>query len=84
MTKDFLLPLEHSCTVHCNQAHYVPVSGGGADSGVKGGQAVVVAVLLGLGGDADSGSGGRNVRSGGRRQTGQRRIKFMGRILYKT
>ena len=41
------------------------MSGGGADSGVKGGQAVVVAVLLGLGGDADSGSGGGMYGVGG-------------------
>ena len=29
--------LEHSHIVYCNQAHYGPVSGGGAEAGVKGG-----------------------------------------------
>ena len=37
----YLPPLEHICTIHCNQAHYGPLSGGVAASGVKDGQAVV-------------------------------------------
>ena len=36
-----LPPTEHSCTFYCNQAHYGPVSSGGAEAGVKGGQSVV-------------------------------------------
>ena len=51
--------------VNCNQAHYVPVSGGGAEAGLKVGQAVVVARQLGLGGDADGGPGGRTEIRGG-------------------
>ena len=39
---DLRLPSpEHSRTVYCDQAHYGPVSGGGAEAGAKGGQAVV-------------------------------------------
>ena len=53
-----LSPPEHSCTVHCIQAHYGPVSGGEAEAGVNGGQAVVGSGRLGLGGDADGGLGG--------------------------
>ena len=48
---DLRLPSpEHSCTVHCDHAYYGPVYGGGAEAGVKGGQAVVGAGRLGLGG----------------------------------
>ena len=54
---------KHSCTVHYDQAHYVPVSGGCAEAEVKGGQSVVGSRLLGLGGDADGGSG--RVKDGG-------------------
>ena len=57
-----LPPPEHSCTVHCDQAHYGPVSGGGEASGVTGGQAVVVTlhIVLGRGSDGGlvSGTGG--------------------------
>ena len=41
-----ILPQEYSFTVHCRKAHYAPVSGGGAEAGVKGGQAVVVSERL--------------------------------------
>ena len=51
-----LPPPEHSFAVHCNRAHYGPVSGGGEASGVTGGQAVVGTGRLGLGWDADGGS----------------------------
>ena len=30
-----LPPSEHSCTVYCDRAHYVPVSGGGAEAGSR-------------------------------------------------
>ena len=52
-----LLP-EHSCTVHYDKEHYGPVSGGGEAYMVMGDQAVVGSGRLGLGGDADGGSGG--------------------------
>ena len=56
---DLCLPLtEHSRTVHCDQDHYGPMYGSGAEARVKGGQAVVGAGRLGLGGDADIGLGG--------------------------
>ena len=51
-----LLPPEHIITVNCNQAHYGPVPGGGAEAGVKVDQAVVGAGRIGCGGDANSGS----------------------------
>ena len=62
------------------------MSGGGAEAGVKGGQAVVGTVQLGIGGDADVGSGGRTDGGGGRIQMGWilRRIKLVGKILQKT
>ena len=50
-----LLPPEHSSTIYCNQAHYGPVSGGGAEAGVKGDQTVVVAGRTVCGGDVDGG-----------------------------
>ena len=50
--------LEHSYTVHCDQAHYGPVSGGGAAAGFKGVQAVVGSGQILLGGDVNVGSGG--------------------------
>ena len=59
-----LPPPEHSHTVHYNEANYGPLSGDEAAAGVKGGQAVVGAGRLGLGGDADRGSGGE--KEGGR------------------
>ena len=49
---------KHSCTVHCNQAHYGPVSCGRLETNVKGGQVVVVAGRLRLGGDVCSVLGG--------------------------
>ena len=53
------LPLsEHIFTFYCYQAHYVPVSCGGVEAGVKGYQAVVGSGRIGCGGDADGGSGG--------------------------
>ena len=53
-----LLPLEQSCTVHGDQAHYGPVSNRRDASGFTGGQTVVGAGRLGLGGDVDGGKGG--------------------------
>ena len=58
-------PSDHSHPVHCNQAHYGPVSGGNIEARVKGGQAVVRSVQIGLGGDVDGGLGGRTDRGGG-------------------
>ena len=37
-----LLQPEHSCTVHCDQFHYGPVSGSVEASGVTGGEVMVV------------------------------------------
>ena len=51
-------PTEHSRTVHCNQDHCGPVSGGVEASGFKGGQAVVGTKRLRHGRDADGGSRG--------------------------
>ena len=48
-------PLEHSCTVHFNQAHYGTVSGNLESSGVTGGKKVVGARRLGIGRDVDGG-----------------------------
>ena len=53
-----LPPSENNCSVHCDQAHYIYVSGGGAEAGVKGGQVMVGVGKLGLGGDIDSVLGG--------------------------
>ena len=53
-----ILPPEHSRTVHCYQAHYGPISGGGAEARVKGGKVVVGSIRIGLGGDAYGGLGG--------------------------
>ena len=47
-----LLPLEHSHTVYCGQANYGPVSGGGAETGSTGIQAVLGSGRGGCGGDA--------------------------------
>ena len=60
-----LQPPEHSRTVYYNQAHYVPVSGGGVDDGVKVGQAVVGSGHNGFVGDADGGLRGGTDRVGG-------------------
>ena len=57
----------HSHTVHCNQARYGPVLGGGEASGVTGGQAVVGTGRLGLGWNADGGLGGGMGGGEGRR-----------------
>ena len=54
-----LPPPEHSHTVYCDQDHYGPVSGGGAENGVVGLQAVVGAGRNVCGGDSDGVSGGR-------------------------
>ena len=61
-----LPPPEHSWIVHFDQAHCGPVSGGGAEAGVEGGQAVVGAGLIVLGGGADGGLGGGTDRGGTR------------------
>ena len=52
------LPPEHSCTIYCYNARYEPVSGGSAEPGGKGGEAVVVTGGPGTGGDTDRGSDG--------------------------
>ena len=53
-----LLQPEHSCTVHCDQFHYGPVSGSVEASGVTGGEMMVVIGRLRFGRDADGGLGG--------------------------
>ena len=80
-----ILPPEHSCTVYCDQDHYGPVSGGGAEARVKGDQAVVGAGLIGCGGDADGGLGGRTDGGGGGDGRRRRRInnKLVG-VSYST
>ena len=68
---DIRLPLEHSHTVYCDQAYYVPVSGGGANTGATGLLEVVGARQSGRGGDTDSGSGvGTDGGGGGDRKDG--------------
>ena len=52
-------------TAHCTCAIFGPVSSGGAEAGVKVSQAVVGSGRLGLGGDANVGSGGGTDRGGG-------------------
>ena len=62
---------EQSCTVHCNQDHYGPVSGVKAtprDNGVK---AVVIAGVYEPGREVDSGSGERT--GGERGEAGRKR-----------
>ena len=54
-----ILPPEHSRTVNCDQAHCIPVSGGGRKDRVKGVQSMVGSGRLGLGGDVDDGLGGK-------------------------
>ena len=62
---DLCLPSpEYSCTVHCDQAHYGSVSGGGAEDRFKGGQTVMGSGRLGLGGDVEGVSGGGTDRGG--------------------
>ena len=60
-----LPPPQHCHTVYCNQGHYEPVSGGGAETGATVLQAVVVSVQGGCGGDADGGLGCRTDIGGG-------------------
>ena len=48
-----LPPPEQSCTVYCNQAHYGPVTGSRAYIRVKDDQAVVGALCIGCGEDAE-------------------------------
>ena len=52
-------------TVYCDQTHYRPVSGGGAEDGVKGGQAIVGSRQTGFGGGEYGGLGGRTEGGGG-------------------
>ena len=59
-----LSPPEHIRIGRCDQAHYVPVYGSGAEAGVKCGQAVVGSERLRLGGDADDRSGGKTEGGG--------------------
>ena len=51
-------PPEHSRIFHCNKSHCGTVYGGVDASGVMGVKVVVIAVRLGLGGDAEGGSRG--------------------------
>ena len=60
-----LLPPEHIFTVHCDRAHYVPVSGGGEASGVTGGQTMVGAAWIGIERDLERGLGGGMGGGGG-------------------
>ena len=64
--EDLCLPLPyHGHTVHSDQAHYGPVSCGGAETRDKGIQAVVGTGRRGPGRDADGGLGGRTDGGGG-------------------
>ena len=60
-----LPPKEYSCTVHCNQDYYGPVSGSIVEARVKGDQEVVGSGWILLGGDSDGGLGGGTYRGGG-------------------
>ena len=60
-----LPPPEHSHIVYCDQAHYGPMSGGGAEDGVKYDQVVMVTGQNRFGGDADRSLGGRTDVGGG-------------------
>ena len=53
-----LPPLEQSCTVYCDKAHYGPVSGSGEEALVKDGQLVAEAIHTRFGEDTDGGLGG--------------------------
>ena len=53
-----LPPTEHGCTVYCDQVHYLPAYGGGAETRATGFQAVIGTWKGGFGKDADSGLGG--------------------------
>ena len=53
-----LPPPEKTRTVHCDQAHYGPVSSGGAETGATGLQEVVIEGCGGCEGDADGILGG--------------------------
>ena len=59
-----LPPPKNGHTVYFDQAHYGPVSGGGAETGAKGVLAVVVTGRGGCGGGADGGLGGETDRGG--------------------
>ena len=56
---------EHSRTVYCDQDHYGPVSGVGAETGATNVQAVVGTGRSGFGGDAGGGLGGGTDEGGG-------------------
>ena len=78
---DLLIPPpEHGRTVHCNQAHYGPVSSGGAETGANDIQALVGTGRGGCGRDGDGGSGGGTYGGGGGRWKGriQIHIKLVG------
>ena len=60
-----ILPPEHGRTVYCGQAHYVPVSGSGAESGAKGVLEVVGTGRGGYEGGANGSSGGGTDGGGG-------------------
>ena len=75
-----LLPLEHGCTVYCDQSHYGPVSDGRAEVRFKGDQAVVGSGRTGCGRGADGGSGGRTDGGWGTR----RRVRIWRQIRIKS
>ena len=56
---------EHSRTVYCDQDHYGPVSGVGAETGATDVQAVVGTGRIGFGGDTGGGLGGGTDKGGG-------------------
>ena len=62
-----LPPPQHCHTVYCNQGHYEPVSGGGAETGAKDIKVVVGTGRSGCGIDEDGGSG--SVTDGGGEET---------------
>ena len=62
-----ILPPEHGCTAHFDQAHYESVSGGGAETGAKDIKVVVGTGRSGCGIDEDGGSG--SVTDGGGEET---------------
>ena len=64
-----ILPLpEQSCKIYCDKSYCGPVSGGGADPGVKGVEVVMGEGVIGPRGDTDGGPGGGigTVGEGGR------------------
>ena len=60
-----LMQTKYCFTVYCGHAHYGTFSGGGAEAGVKGDQAVVGSVRSGCGGDSGGGLGGGTDGVGG-------------------